>query len=130
MSKLISNTAPLYCKAKLILNSVEVEVNACASCLQNEIFRTAEFLDKTSHVAEKTLVMTIDNTQETKIEKLSFLCFPLTSAKAKNFKMATYTTISLQLQIFQKSRHNWLLSICVIFTRSRHGIGGLKNNKG
>ena len=37
MSKLISNTAPSYCKAKcqkkLILNLVEVEVNAWASCL-------------------------------------------------------------------------------------------------
>ena len=48
--------------------------------------RSSELLNFWTHVAEKTLVMTIDSAQETKIEKLSFLCFPLTSAKAKKFQ--------------------------------------------
>ena len=33
----------------------------------SDLFRTCEFLDKTSQKAEETLVMMIDNAQETKL---------------------------------------------------------------
>ena len=64
-------------------------------------------MDKTPQIAEEQLVMTIDKAQETKIQKLAFRCFLLTSAKAKKFQdgdrsIRLYTTISLQLRRFSK----------------------------
>ena len=64
-------------------------------------------MDKTPQIAEEHLVMTMDKAQETKIQKLAFRCFLLTSAKAKKFQdgdrsIRLYTTISLQLKCFSK----------------------------
>ena len=56
------------------------------------LFKTCEFMYKIPQIAEEQLIMMMDKTQEnkaSKIQKLAFRCFPLTSAKAKNFKMAT-----------------------------------------
>ena len=54
-----------------------------------------------------------------KIQKLAFRCFLLTSAKAKKFQdgdrsIRLYTTISLQLFFF-KNRHNWLSEGLTLF---------------
>ena len=48
-----------------------------------------------------------------KMQKLAFQCFLLTSAKAKKFQdgnwsIRVYTTISLQLSLFFKNHHNCL----------------------
>ena len=43
-----------------------------------------ELMDKTSQIAEEQLVITID--KASKIQKLAFRCFLLTSAKAKKFQ--------------------------------------------
>ena len=67
-------------------------------------------MDKTPQIAEEQLVMTMDKVQEkkaSKIQKLAFRCFLLTSAKAKRFQdgersIRLYTTISLQLRRFSK----------------------------
>ena len=64
-------------------------------------------MDKTPQIAEEQLVMTMD--KASKIQKLAFRCFLLTSAKAKKCQdgdrsIRLYTTISLQLRLFfQKS---------------------------
>ena len=66
-------------------------------------------MDKTPQIAEKELVMMIDKAQETKaskIHKLAFPCFLLTSAKAKKiqdgYQSIRIYTISLQLRCFSK----------------------------
>ena len=50
------------------------------------LFRTSEVMDKTPQKVEGKLIMMMDKAQETKIEKLAFQCFLLTSAKAKKFQ--------------------------------------------
>ena len=68
-------------------------------------------MDTTPQIAEEQLVMTMDKTQETKlnskIQNLAFRCFLLTSAKAKKFQdgdrlTRLYTAISLHLRRFSK----------------------------
>ena len=67
-------------------------------------------MDKTPQIAEEQLVMTIGQSprnKASKIQKLAFRCFLLTSAKAKKFQdgdrsIRLYTTISLQLRRFSK----------------------------
>ena len=66
-------------------------------------------MDKTPQIAEEQLVMTKQSPRNkaTKIQKLAFHCFLLTSAKVKKFQdgdqfIRLYTTISLQLRHFSK----------------------------
>ena len=80
----------------------------------SDLFRTSEFLNKISQVAEEALVMMINKAQEKvkKIQKLEVLCFLLTSAKAKKFQdgdrsTRLYNAISLQLRGFSKIATNF-----------------------
>ena len=67
-------------------------------------------MDKTPQITEEQLVMTMDKAQKnkaSKIQKLAFQCFLLTSAKVKKFhdgdrSVRLYITISLQLRRFSK----------------------------
>ena len=72
---------------------------------------TCEFMDKTPQIAEEYITRYDDRqsprNKASKIQKLAFRCFLLTSAKAKKLQdgdrsIRLYTTISLQLRHFSK----------------------------
>ena len=65
--------------------------------------RTCKFMDKIPQIAKEKFDMTMDKTQETKLQ--NYKSFLLTSAKAKKFRNGSkstrlYTAISLQLRRF------------------------------
>ena len=65
----------------------------------SDLFRTDEFLDKTSQLPEEALIMTIDN------KDANDQCFMFTSAKVKKISRwrpidEVYTTTSLQPRCF------------------------------
>ena len=77
-------------------------------------------MDETPQIAEEQLVMTIEQSprnKASKIHKLVFRCFLLTSAKAKKFQdgdrsTRLYTAISLKLRRFSKITTNFYQDSC------------------